>query len=297
MLPVAGKQEPIKGKRFPFKTTKVMKQVNRFLVSPHWHEQPEFIQVKSGSVLVTVDKRQFEAQERDIIFVYTGQVHAVQVVSGQPASLEGLIFDNAMMTEIAQSIDTMAYHAAYTNGSSHHNLYRPSHPLWSRLNDSMNESIGEFGAKAIYHETIIQSHLCRMIGLILRHYWQESLPDPESKKRRIEQQFDLLRPALDYIENRLSEPLSLNELGKLVNMSPHYFSRLFKKSMGVTLSEHIMSARIRLAKHLLLTSRLTVTEIADKAGFCDLQYFGKVFKRETGVSPSLYKRGGRSDEG
>ncbi|WP_158606905.1 helix-turn-helix domain-containing protein [Paenibacillus ginsengarvi] len=283
------KQDPTKGKRFPFKTTHVVMQNNKFLVIAHWHEEPEFIRVRGGTVLVTIDNCQFTATEHDIIFVNKGQIHSVKALSGADARIEGMIFDNLFLTQPGERTDTMYLHTLYLRGHQY-NLYPRSHPLWASLSECMDAAIREYAEKEMYHETIIQSHVSRMIVSILRFYWKVNLMDPAIHKLQVERQFAILAPVLDYIEEHAVEPLYLNELCKLVNMSPYYFSRFFKKSMGVTLTEHITASRIRLAKKMLLNSDDTVVEIAGKTGFCDIQYFGKVFKRETGLSPSLYKK-------
>lgn len=290
MLQTVDKQDPTKGKRFPFKTTDVVKQSNKYLVIAHWHEQPEFIKVKSGTVLVTIDNRKFSATEHDIIFINKGQIHAVEAISGPDARIEGMIFDNLLMSQLSENIDTMYLHTSYLRGHHHYNLYTSFHPLWANLSECMEAAIREYATKDIYHETIIQSHVSRMIVSILRHYWKENFVDPATQKLQIERQFSTISPVLDYIEEHASDPIYLSELCELVNMSPYYFSRFFKKSMGFTLTEHITATRIRLAKKMLLNSDMTVMEIAEKSGFCDIQYFGKVFKRETGVSPSQFKK-------
>jgi YesN/AraC family two-component response regulator len=56
------------------------------------------------------------------------------------------------------------------------------------------------------------------------------------------------------------------------------------------LTEHITAVRIRRAKNMLASRTLSVADIAENTGFCDVQYFGKLFKRETGVSALQFKK-------
>jgi two-component system response regulator YesN len=63
--------------------------------------------------------------------------------------------------------------------------------------------------------------------------------------------------------------------------------------MGITLNNYLSRYRVQQAKALLATGDLTVTEVAMKVGFTDSGYFGRVFRREIGVSPSAFQRGER----
>lgn len=66
-------------------------------------------------------------------------------------------------------------------------------------------------------------------------------------------------------------------------------SRIFKEVNGVTITRYLTSTRIHLAKQLLASRELTITEISEKTGFCNIHYFGKKFKEETGYSPSEFR--------
>ncbi|MBP1993528.1 AraC family transcriptional regulator [Paenibacillus eucommiae] len=97
-----------------------------------------------------------------------------------------------------------------------------------------------------------------------------------------------LEIVLQYIENHLSENLSLDTLAKLVHLHPNYFIHFFKSIIGLTPIQYTNKIRIEKAKQLLLTTNRTVTEIADEVG-CQLIYFSRLFKQQTGAAPSEYR--------
>lgn len=88
-----------------------------------------------------------------------------------------------------------------------------------------------------------------------------------------------------YIQNHVTERLSLNDVAGVFGLSPSYLSILFKKNCGVGFSEYITQAKISKAKTLLLEEDLKVYEVADQLGFDSAFYFSKVFKKVEGVSP------------
>lgn len=100
--------------------------------------------------------------------------------------------------------------------------------------------------------------------------------------------------AMLYVRQHLAEPLNLHTVAAAVGVNASYFSARFKKETGQTLTEYILQERMRLAVNLLLTTRLQVQTIAQYCGFLDVNYFSRLFRQSVGVSPTEYRRQGRS---
>ncbi len=98
-----------------------------------------------------------------------------------------------------------------------------------------------------------------------------------------------IQKALICIDADLSGPISLHSLADTLNISSSYLSTLFKKETGQTLTDYINTKRMDFAKHLLKTTRLQIQTVAQHCGIMDVQYFSKVFKRSTGLSPKQYR--------
>jgi AraC family transcriptional regulator len=98
------------------------------------------------------------------------------------------------------------------------------------------------------------------------------------------------RTMVAYIEDHLAEPISLATLAQLARLSPYHFSRAFKQSFGVPPHRFHASRRIERAKTLLAKPAQSVTEIAFTVGFCEASSFTAAFRRETGGTPSSYRR-------
>ncbi len=99
----------------------------------------------------------------------------------------------------------------------------------------------------------------------------------------------LVQKAIIKIESDLAGDLSLNTLAKEANVSPNYFSSLFKKETGLPLTQYVNNKRIEYAKNLLKTTSLQVQTIAQHTGILDLHYFCRLFKSVTGKTPSEYR--------
>jgi AraC-like DNA-binding protein len=86
------------------------------------------------------------------------------------------------------------------------------------------------------------------------------------------------------------EPISLEDTAHRVSMSKEYLARCFRQEMGITLVTYLNRYRVDQAKVLLEKGELNLTEIAMATGFSSSAYFSRVFRQETGISPSEYTR-------
>ena len=96
--------------------------------------------------------------------------------------------------------------------------------------------------------------------------------------------------AIAYIRTHLSERLSVEELAASTGYSPSYFSHLFTQDTGMSPYQFVVRSRVEHAQQLLMTTRLTVQEIAFQCGFNSAANFCYTFRRMTGVSPHAYRK-------
>ncbi len=95
--------------------------------------------------------------------------------------------------------------------------------------------------------------------------------------------------ALEYISRNFAEDTRLDEMADLVKMNKCSFCRLFKQATRMTFTQYLNSLRLEEAKTLLQTSDAHIFHIAHTAGFKDSNYFGVLFRRCYGCSPSEYR--------
>jgi AraC-like DNA-binding protein len=100
----------------------------------------------------------------------------------------------------------------------------------------------------------------------------------------------IVKKAIDYILLNLGSALQLEKIAEQIHVNPSHLSRRFKQETGMTLTDFINHRRIEEAKLYLQRGHATVTEVAFLVGFNDLNYFGKVFKKFTSMSPTQYAR-------
>ena len=91
-----------------------------------------------------------------------------------------------------------------------------------------------------------------------------------------------IRRALRFMADNYSEHLELAQVAEYIGLSPSYFSTLFRDVVGVTFREHLCRIRVEESKHLLLSKKYSLADIAVSMGFPDQSYYSKVFKQIVG---------------
>ncbi len=102
------------------------------------------------------------------------------------------------------------------------------------------------------------------------------------------------RQLLEFLDGHYDEDITSEQIGQLFAYHPSYFCRLFKQTFGVPFRQYLAEYRIQRAIFEYLNPvrnpGMNISEIAVKVGFSDVNYFSRVFKRYTGMTPSEYRR-------
>lgn len=156
-------------------------------------------------------------------------------------------------------------------------LARPIVKRMPKLSSLLSECTEAFNARANHY----RERASAMLKLCLLELASgDSLRHTELGKR-----------ILEYIhEHYERSTLTNEEIATAFNYHPYHVGRIVKKETGLSLKSYIIHYRLRVAKDLLLTTRCTVSDIAFRTGFCSSAYFTKVFKENTGMTPSAYRR-------
>ena len=95
---------------------------------------------------------------------------------------------------------------------------------------------------------------------------------------------------LSFLANHYKENIDLNEISSIVAMNCSSFCRYFKERSGKTFMEYLLDLRIGHACKLLIENKIDITQISIECGFNTITHFNRIFKRNTGLTPSEYKK-------
>jgi AraC family transcriptional regulator len=122
---------------------------------------------------------------------------------------------------------------------------------------------------------------------LLHNYVSSPAPVPEVKGRLSPM---VLKQVLDFVDASSNDNLSLGRMADMAHLSPFHFERLFKASMGRTVHQYVLTQRLEKSYRLLLTSNLTIAQIAAETGFADQSHFERRFKSLFGVPPGVLRK-------
>ncbi|MCR5418562.1 MAG: response regulator [Lachnospiraceae bacterium] len=133
----------------------------------------------------------------------------------------------------------------------------------------------------------------------MREWFLEKIADAcrNVTLRKQRQTDNVVDKAKQFIDESYASDISLDEVSRIVDISPYYFSKLFKDATGETFIEYLAHLRIEKAKELFQASELTIKEICQPVGYADPNYFSRIFKKNVGVSPTDYKEMGEGNHG
>jgi len=112
--------------------------------------------------------------------------------------------------------------------------------------------------------------------------WRPAARQPSLEPRR-------LRRVLDYIEARLGETISLDDLAGEACLSPFHFARLFRQATGLAPHQYLTERRIKIAQQMIASGGASLVEVALDTGFGSQANFCRAFRKATGVSPKAYR--------
>ena len=101
---------------------------------------------------------------------------------------------------------------------------------------------------------------------------------------------DRLCPVITYMHKHYFEEINIDRYAEMLALSPGRFAHIFKEDTGTSPYAYVLGIRLERSAELLALSELSVSEVAERVGFCDPLYFSKLFKKKYGASPLKFRR-------
>lgn len=118
----------------------------------------------------------------------------------------------------------------------------------------------------------------------------ENKTNPSASSRTDDPRHRQIEQIACYIAENCCSPLSLNSIAEQFYMNKCYLSRIFKEITGFTVNGYLHARRIQKARSLLIQNSMNISEVSEAAGYENLTYFERVFKKHTGMSPLEYRK-------
>jgi YesN/AraC family two-component response regulator len=212
-------------------------------------------------------------------------VFSVDAVS-EKASVRGIIFKNSIIEENMENFDSEIFYMFYIQSKSKIAHFNANSPVYPALDACILSCYEENIAKDVCYKLPIRANIYLLMTSLLRYYCGSK----DESDKMIYHNVLRLRPVMDYITENYCKKIYIDKLSDMIGVSADYFTKMFKDSIGKTPIEYINGLRINRAMQLLSETELPMAEIAESTGFCNPNYFHKIFKQYMETSPLVFRK-------
>lgn len=261
-------------------------------VIAHRHLQFEIVLFKSGRGTYTTQSGAHSIAPGDIFVFSSNEQHCItDIEDGEPFSFMNLHFEPRYVWGSRNNgLSNEAMNMCFSHNEDFCNRLPRDNAHTDRVRELLLEIEKELEEKAPEFELMVHNKVYEILVILARHLGYGTGRTVTAEEYR---HIKSVRTAIDYINRHLPEELTLNELAEKADLSPNYFSHIFKKTVGVSLWDYITSKRIESAMTLITSSSdRNMLDIAADCGFNNTANFNKMFRRVTGMTPSEFRRHG-----
>ena len=219
--------------------------------------------IREGELYVEYQNQSFNAQKGDVILLDCSKPHYYHARNG----LEFLYmhFDGSNSHEICQ-------HILEIKGPL---IQEDSNILIGRLLYNMVDFYQNEGIESMFQSSMRIYH-------IFEYLLKPPVLQTESETP--------IEESIHYIRQNYHEPLNLNKLAEIANLSPYYYAHCFKEETGYSPMEYVTNTRLEQAKIKIIRTQKNVEEIADEVGYSSSSSFINMFVKKVGRSPKQYRK-------
>lgn len=267
---------------FPIQLYHVDKHHPQYRMVCHWHYDFEIIVVKEGSFEIKLDDKSYILNQGDIAFIVANVLH-----SGIPHNCvyDCIVFNPELLRHRDYQDDNVIKAIVHKDIILKQVIRSNELDSFSLLKDSIYLVIDELTNDNPDALLVTAGLRVFFSSFIKNKLYEEDLILQEHGMSKTSQ----IRKALEYIESKYNQKLTLEEVADVVGLSPKYFCSFFLEMTGQTLFQYINSLRCEKASILLKDKKLSVIDVAMMVGLNDPAYFSRVFKKYIGTTPKAYK--------
>ncbi len=239
-------------------------------VGLHWHEGIEILCFFQGSAFVRINDETISVDAGQIVLINSGRLH-----------------------EITALDSICVYHCLILNADLCHEWgFDPENTVYATVFPAapygklINAIATEFNKKDKYYKTLVTAYCMELMARLSR----ERLSREVVPSRAIIKKTSLVQQILRYIHNNFEQPLTLDDIGTAMGYSRFYISHIFTTYTGMTVIDYLQQVRIRMSQEMLTKGELPISVVAEKCGYRNVSAFSAAFRRQTGQSPSGYRR-------
>ena len=251
----------------------------------HIHYKFEIYYEIEGSRRYFIEDSAYVVNAGSVVLIGENQIHKTASLGDTPSSRIVLNFSREYLERVAQAFPTVDFFAFLSEEHNHlltGLTVKQQNQIYGLLQQLLAME-GENSAEADAMRKLLVGTLLLELKAYCRQQQEQTAENGRISNHTVDQ-------IQAYIAEHYAEKLTLTDIANHFYISPYYLSRMFKKSINLSLIEYINGVRIKAAQNLIERSGDSIAEIAAKTGFMTTAHFRRVFKDATGLSPQQYRQ-------
>lgn len=256
------------------------KRENQFRT--HHHAVCELSVIISGNGLYRSGKKTYDFNAGSVFLFGGDEEHCITDIYSECEILNIHFMPKLLWNDDDLSLSRIFF----ARSEKYENRINPENPKTKEIYDTVIKIENELSKKQDGYKAMAKYLLLSAITTLVRDY---DYIDNSINYNSYTSMIKPIEKSLTYIDENLTLDITLADIAGIANMSPTYFSTIFKKLNGISLWEYITAKRVDKAIELLKTTDMTKLDIAMKCGFNSSSNFYKSFSKVTGKKPSDFK--------
>lgn len=256
-----------------------------FVFKGEKHDFWELVFVDRGEVLISSDGKETVLKQDEVIFHKPNEFHSIRAHNSAPNVFIISFVCNSLAMHYFKGLKTMVNKRLKMFISSIIEEARNTFDLPvnnPNLKQLILKDNGEIGGEQLI-KTYLEQFLIMLIRFLTNKKETKIFPSKETMENH------LVSSIIRIIEDNIYGAITVSDICRKLGYSRTYLSELFRQQSGYTISNYYTISKINLAKQLIREDNYNFTQISDLLKFDNPQYFSRVFKRITKMSPSEYK--------
>ncbi len=253
----------------------------------HYHPDFEILVIAKGEAVVSINGEAIHAGHGDILLINPYDVHYGEYYTAcEEFEYYCLCFSLTLLgSEKNREYTDFVTRLGHEQLKYRHLVPKGS-PMWQEIEPYVRRTYGELQTREAGWELAVRGRLFLLFSVLRRHLAEAArVPDAASVKNEA-----FVRQVLTYVEEHYQQPISTRDIAAVFSYNENYFCRLFRRQFSRSFGDYLNSYRTQRARELLTQERLSVAQVAAEVGFGNFSYFSRLFREQTGMSPSEYRR-------
>ena len=254
----------------------------------HWHEELQFVVMKTGEVMYTIADRNYRLQPGDILFANSKRLHTSRQIGSSPATYYCIEIHPRVIYGYRNHYIDRKYVQPYVESSEFDSLLIDGTQPWHKIiADCLDELLDLLEKKPFAFELLCQKVFLEIWTILISENREKTNENTSSITISDRTRLD---KAVDYIQSHYGEKIKLTDIADAAMCSPEECCRLFKRTIGQSPVTYLTRSRVIKSLSLLTSTEMSISDIAQTVGFGSSSYYTEKFKSVLNCRPLEFRK-------